>query len=378
MKILHIITSLERGGAETVLYRFLMNVSADERKGHFVVSLQGLGFFGHKLASYGVEVSALNMRGILSFPGAFLRLVFLIRKLRPNLIQTWLYHADLLGGIAAQFSGKPPVIWGVHTVYLDINTSFITKAIRFLCALTSKWLPKVILCVAHAAADNHIRLGYERKRVVVIPNGFDIPDMNSFIEGARNLRSSLGLFDSHLLVGSIGRFHPDKDYQTFLDAAAQLKSRISNARFLLVGRGLSTDNEVLVKLIISFGLENDIFLLGERDDVHVCLQAMDVFCLPSKTEAFPLVLGEAMSASRPVVATNVGDSALLVGDAGIVVPAQDSKMLCDGLHKMLSYSIIKRENIGIEARMRIESNFAMVKMVDDVLKLYRNTSANYV
>lgn len=374
LTVLHVITDLDRGGAETALYRLLLNIASDSEQRHFVVSLRDRGFFGDKLEAAGVTVFSFGLEGALDLPVAFFQLVMLMRRLRPDVVQTWLYHADLLGGFAAQFCGKPPVIWGVHTVHLDPSSSLLTKFIRRICARTSTWLPSLILCVAHAAVENHVALGYDRSRMMVVPNGFSLPNIAELQTEACILRSSLGLETHHQVIGCVGRFHPDKDYSTFLRAAALLKEINQDVRFLLVGRALLQSNEVLMSWIVDAGLQNHIVLLGERNDISTCLLAMDVFCLPSRTEAFPLVLGEAMAAARPVISTDVGDAALLVGDAGLVVPARDPIRLSDGLQRLLQCSTEERKKLGVAARSRIEFGFSMQAMVGRMREIYQIVS----
>lgn len=374
LQVLHVITDLDRGGAETVLYRLLLNTTENIHQRHVVVSLRDRGFFGDKLEAVGVPVYSLGMGGALNFPGALYQLVKLMRSLRPDIVQTWLYHADLLGGFAAQFCGKPPVIWGVHTVHLDPSSSPLTKMIRRLCAWTSAWLPSTILCVARAAVESHAALGYVRDKMQIVPNGFDLPNIEALCTEALVLRSSLGFEKHHQVIGCVGRFHPDKDYPTFLRAAFLLKECYPDVRFLLVGKSLSPSNEVLMSWIAEAGLQDFVVTLGERNDISTCLLAMDVFCLPSKTEAFPLALGEAMAAGRPVITTDVGDAALLVGDAGIIVPAGDPKRLCDGLQRMLQFSYTERKELGAAARQRIEGGFSIQSMVRRIHDIYRIVS----
>jgi glycosyltransferase involved in cell wall biosynthesis len=205
----------------------------------------------------------------------------------------------------------------------------------------------------------------------VVHNGFDLPDTQVPLTESRTLRSSLGFQDHHQVIGCIGRFHLDKDYPTFLRAASMLKERQPEVRFLLIGKGLSASNEMLQSWILEANLQDHVVTLGERNDISTCLLAMDVFCLPSQTEAFPLVLGEAMAAARPVVTTDVGDAAFLVGDTGIVVPVRDPERLCDALEQMLQYPTMERQAIGVTARVRIEKEFSMQTMVNRLLGLYQ-------
>lgn len=370
--VVHVITGLGRGGAETVLYRYLDKLPAEARQRHFVISLGGRGFFGDKLETLGVSVHTLGMGGLLSLPRAFVKLVKVMRRARPDIVQTWLYHADLLGGLAARLSGNPPVIWGVHTVNLDPHTSKSTIAARRLCAWTSRWLPSSIICVAQATVEKHAALGYDQARMQVVPNGFDLPDLHAIEADAQVLRQSLGLKSHHRVVGCVGRFHQDKDYPTFLRAASLLKQQNRNVRFFLVGNELTPSNETLSEWIAQEGLQDCIHTLGERNDIPACMAAMDIFCLPSQTEAFPLVLGEAMAAARPVISTDVGDAAFLVGDTGTIVPSRSPESLCQGLKQMLDLPDEARKRLGISARNRIKESFSMQSFAVRMQELYQS------
>jgi glycosyltransferase involved in cell wall biosynthesis len=372
--VLHVITNLDRGGAETALFKLVTSNLVKERQRHIVVSLREHGVFGEKLESAGITVHALKMRNPLFFLSAFLRLIQLVRETQADVIHTWLYHADIIGGLAAKFGGNPPVIWGIHTVHLDSGSSHVTRVIRRLCAVLSKWIPAKIVCVAYAAAKVHVALGYDTKRIIVISNGFEIPEIETLKPLSEVLRRSLGLCDQNRVIGCVGRFHPDKDYPTFLQAAAEVAKRDRQVKFLLIGKGLAESNVILNEWIAKNGLCEHVIPLGERDDIYTCLSAMDIFCLPSATEAFPLVLGEAMSVSKPVVSTDVGDASILVGDAGLVVPSGNPRALSRALIKLLDLSDKERCELGAKARMRIEREFRIDSSLEKLLHVYNSLS----
>lgn len=355
-----------------MLYRLLTHEQADITKRHIVVSLSNEGFYGPLLRAHGVELHCLGMRRPLDLLPSFVRLVRLMQRLRPDVVQTWLYHGDLLGGLAAKLSGSPPVVWGIHTVHLDPRSSLITKSIRRICAWTSSWLPTAIVCVANAAADSHANLGYRRSRMVVIPNGFDLPPLETLQDHATLLRTNLGFAASDRIIGCVGRFHPDKDYGTFLSAAMLVARNHVNVRFMMVGRGLTVDNPELTAWIEKFELTKHVVTLGPRMDVTTCLLAMDIFCLPSRTEAFPMALGEAMAAGRPVITTDVGDAALLVADCGLIVPAEHPSKLAEGLTKLLSLPKDRLTALGLAGRDRVASQFAMTTTMSRLLSLYED------
>jgi glycosyltransferase involved in cell wall biosynthesis len=343
---------------------------------HNVISLTSIGKVGVQLQELGIEVHAMGMRSALDIPLVMWRLVRLIRTSRPDVVQTWMYHADLLGGLAAKFSGGIPVIWGVHSFDLKRGGSLQTRVVQKLCAIFSRWLPHTIQCVAEASRRVHVALGYEASRFVVLPNGFDVSiaavDQCSFT----SLRAHYGLHPEDIVIGCVGRFNPAKDHQNFVKAAALVGQRYPKARFLMVGSKMDAGNQILGSWIHASGIPERFVLLGERSDVPVCLAAMDVFCSSSRTEAFPLVVGEAMLMSRPAVVTDVGDTAYLLGNCGVIVPSEDSAALAQGMEQLLSLSAEERQTLGRSARARIEQEFSMERYTQRFEAVYAEVVNN--
>lgn len=371
MKILHIITGLNRGGAETALYRFIAKSSVDAVLEHQVISLQGNGYYCKKLKELGVNVNTLNLNGLIYLPWAIIRLVQLVRRSDADIVQTWLYHSDLLGGIICRIFSRIPVVWGVHTVNLDQSTSSITKLIRILCAKLSNRIPKKIIFVSKKSADFHLQLGYSAAKIEVVPNGFESHTIEADATAAMALRHVLGIENDEIVIGCVGRFHPDKDYLNLIKAIKILKDRNINSKVLLIGPDLVPTNPILTGWIMEHGLMDNFIALGQRDDIGICLKSMNIFCLPSRTEAFPLVLGEAMAAGRPIVATNVGDVEYIVGDTGFVVAHSNPDILAQGLEKMIHLSVEDRNTLGDSAKLRILDKFSMDTTVSKTCSIYK-------
>lgn len=370
MRVLHIIVGLEVGGAETMLKRML-EADSDSTSNTAVVSLTTIGVIGEILRARGVRVHALGMASVFDFPAAFLRLICLIRQYRPAIVQTWMYHADLLGGLSARMAGNHHVIWGIRTTDIQGAGFSTTRLVRWLCAKLSGWLPQAIICAAEASRQSHIAVGYEAKKMVVIPNGFDFAGLKVTLHERQSLRKQFGINPDDVVVGSLGRFHTDKDQENFVRSAALLAPRYSQLRFLMVGRGLDWNNVHLKDWIDSTGFKNRFTLLGERMDVPQCLSAMDIFCLHSRTEGFPNVLAEAMSIGLPCVSTNVGDAAMLLANTGVVVPHGDSAALAQGVVQLLVLDCHARCTLGMRAKTRVEAEFSMVRARERYEKIYQ-------
>lgn len=376
MKIVHVIIGLGRGGAEMMLKRLIEAHQGEVAYQHAVISLTTLGAYGEQLQAMGIAVRTLGMNGALDVPRVLWTLMRSLQQHRPDVVQSWMYHADLLGGLAAKLARGVPVIWGIHSLDLKRGGSQQTRVAQRLCAYLSSWLPQTILCVAEASRRVHIALGYDASRFVVIPNGFDVSALAIDPSLIVEFRAQHGLRLEHMVIGCVGRFNPAKDHQNFVKAACLVGQRYPNARFLMVGPGLDASNTWLTAWIQATTMSERFVLLGERSDVPVCLAAMDVFCSSSRTEAFPLVVGEAMLMSRPSVVTDVGDTAYLLGNCGVVVPPEDSVALAHGMAQLLALPVQERQALGRSARARVEQEFSMERWIQRYEAVYADVLNN--
>ena len=273
------IVGLGVGGAELMLKRLIESHRFSLLFQHRVITLTSLGVVGKQLQAEGVEVEVMNMRSPLHFPVMLWRMTRLLRQQRPDVVQTWMYHADLLGGVAARLAGIKNVIWGIRTTDVSAGGSRATAGVRWLCARLSRWIPHSIVCAAEASRRVHVALGYRANRMVVVPNGFDLARLQATPVQVASFRSECGFASGELVVGTLGRFNADKDQHNFVCAAGLLASKHTAARFLMVGRDCDAANAQLMGWIKATGYADRFVLLGERSDAPVCLAAMDVFCL---------------------------------------------------------------------------------------------------
>lgn len=375
LKVTHVIVGLGVGGAELMLMRLIASHRANPIWQHRVIALTSLGVVGQKLRAEGVQVDVMNMRSPLNFGATLWRVMLMLRQQRPDVVQTWMYHADLLGGLAARMAGIKSVIWGVRTTDISTGGARATGWVRWLCARLSRWVPHTIVCAAEASRQLHVALGYNENRMVVVPNGFDLSSLQVTPLQVNALRSECGFSENTVVVGTLGRFNPVKDPGNFVRAAGILAKKKSNVRFLMVGRDCDYKNIELVSWIKATENEDRFVLLGERGDAASCLAAMDVFCLPSRTEGFPNVVGEAMAMRRVCVVTDVGDAAYLLGEGGVVVPKGDSSALAEGMEKLVELSHADREILGSKMHSRILAEFTMDRARERFEKIYVNVCA---
>lgn len=359
VKVTHVIIGLNVGGAELMLKRLIESHLDRPDIEHSVISLTDIGVLGEQLTKQGVAVYCLGMSSILKGPVTFFKLRKLLRTLRPDVVHTWMYHADLLGGLAARSVGLRQIVWCIRSTDISKGGSKVTLIIRKLCALLSGWLPRVIVCAADASRKVHEAVGYASSKMQVIPNGFELDKLLITSSNDTRIRDELGISKACTLVVSVGRYNPVKDHKTFIEAAGKVAAERNDVRFMLVGRDLEHSNSQLMALINATRHADAFYLLGERNDVPACLQASDIFCLHSVTEGFPNVLGEAMAVGLPCITTDVGDAAYLLDNSEWVVPAASPGKLADKLAAMLSLSAKDRELLGQTAANRIREHFTM-------------------
>jgi len=373
LKVLHVITGLGTGGAEMMLYKLLSRTD----QGRFlpeVISLTDMDDLAGSISELGIPVHCLGMRRQSPNPWYLLKLIAMIRRQKPDVIQTWMYHADLIGGLAAKLGGNVPVIWGIHNSSLDlVGNRRSTIWVARLSARLSRRLPLKIVCCSEASLKAHSDMGYIRGKMLVINNGFDLASFKADSAARFSVRRELGLDEGACLVGLVARFDPQKDHQNFVEAAAILSSRMPNVHYLLCGDGITRDNEQLCSWIMDKGLDGNFHLLGRRRDVPRLTAALDVACSSSRREAFPLVVGEAMACGVPCVATDVGDSAFIVGGKGKVVPPSDPFALARGLQEILEMDNVSRDRLGREVRERVKGNFDLSMIVERYETLYRSS-----
>jgi glycosyltransferase involved in cell wall biosynthesis len=357
--VLHIIGGLGLGGAEMAMFR-LISSSTGGQYIHAVVSLTPGGSLAGRFIAAGVEVTEFDIKA-RPFR-EFIRLVGFIRKRRPDVVQTWMYHADLLGGIAARAAGLVNIVWGIRTTDVAAGGGKLNICLRAVCARLSTLIPKVIVCAAEAARGLHVNVGYDGERMAVVPNGLDLSHFCARDSERKSLRHQCGFTDADIVIGMLGRFNPAKDPENFIIAASLVAKSRPNTRFLLVGRNMMSVNTELAEWIEKSGCPGKFVLLGERSDAAACLAAMDIFCLSSRTEGFPNVLAEAMAMQLPCVTTDVGDAALLLGNPESVVPKENPRALAIAIEALVSLSEDQRRRLGAQAALRISSEFSIERM----------------
>lgn len=369
-RLAHVITGLGAGGAEFMLLRLCTRLVK-----HYqleVISLTSDGALAAHLRVLGIPVVELGLRGAHDLPRGMRALRQALQAFRPDLIQTWLCHADLLGGLVARYGLQVPVIWGVHQAEIEPrSTPLATRAVLRACAWLSGRVPTRVVSCSEAGRRARIAAGFPAGLFDVITNGVDLDLFHPRDTAGARLRGMLGVAPDTLLVGLSARWHADKDHALLCAAARQVLAACPATCFVLCGEGVDAGNRELVRMIEATGHTAAFRLLGFQNDMPSLLAGLDVGVLSSRTEAFPNVIVETMACAVPFVATDVGDAAAIIGDCGRVAPAGDAAALARALIELLTMPAAARLALGVCARERALAHFSLTATVEAYDALYR-------
>lgn len=373
MKILHIISGLENGGAEAILYRIL---AEDKHNTHVIISLLDSGYYGSLFNKLGINVYLLNISNDKLKINSFLKLYRLIVDISPSIIQTWMYHANLFGGLAAFFARKK-VIWGIHSSDLTLSKGTLsTYAVNRFCQLLSRTIPRDIVYCSEYAAKVHMDFGYSKVKASVIHNGVDTNWFKPDSEKRRKLRSEWLLNENDIIFGMVARWDKNKDHLNLIQALSSIKSRIKRPwKCVLFGRSINNSNLILVELLKKYNLLDNFMLLGLSDDIPAIMNAIDLHILSSSSEAFGNTTIEAMSCGTPAIVTAVGAGELIVGNVGWSVPPSAPNILGERIFKTVNLmeDNVKWDSLQLSCRARIIENFSAKKMIES----YRDIWGQY-
>ena len=363
-KILFISPDLGSGGAENILFNIVkMNNSKDV----FVISLTDIGYYGEKLEKEGYKLYSLKMKkNIFVFLKVF-KLLFLIIRLKPKIVHTWLYHANLVGGFLAWFLRINKIYWSIHHdfEYSDFLNSIEMKILIFM----SKFVPDKIIYCSEASKNNHVKNGYNKENAQIIFNGVSTKDYKPNKTFRKEIRNKLNVGDDCFLIGNISRYHPLKDHDNLLKALFILDKYDFNFKCILVGKGLSNENLELVDKINSYKLMDKIILYGKSYNISKIINAFDLNILSSKKESSPLVLLEAMASGVPCISTDVGDARKIVNNTGWIVESLNHRALGNCIINIFDNKGIIKNKSSI-AIQRVKDLYSIEKMKLNYKKLY--------
>ncbi|ALA60771.1 glycosyltransferase [Nitrospira moscoviensis] len=332
MKILFLIRSLESGGAERQLVVLARGL---RQRGHDVavaVFYPG-GPLEDELKEDDVPIHSLEKRGRWDVLGFLTRLIQTVRRERPDVLHS--YISNLVTVPVQPFCPGTRIVWGVRSSHLDFDR--YDWLFRFSHKLSCRLARSADLIIAnsHAGRRGHVADGYPAQKTAVIPNGIDTARFRRNPAARERIRREWGISRDEELIGLVGRLDPMKDHETFLRAAAQLSHVRPAVRFVCVGDGPSAYRAALQGRTGALGLSDRLLWAGMRSDMANVYSALDLLVNCSYGEGFSNVIGEAMACGVPCVATDVGDSRLIVGSMGALVPPKDPMALMKGMQQVL-------------------------------------------
>lgn len=370
MRVLHIITALGVGGAERMLLK-LLGAPAMSGVEQRVVALLPGGALTEAMRATGATVDVLNFLGGLPVLAGVSRLVGLTRAWRPDVLHGWMYHGNLGASCAQAALGRSvPLLWGIRQSLpsLQGENAFARAAIYLGRAGSSR--PHGLLFNSHTSLRQHQDFGFDVRRAQYLPNGFDTTAFAPAAAARAHWRAAWGAGDDDVVFGLMARHHPTKDHRGFLQAAQRVRASRPDVHFVLAGTGVDANNAALAQDIAATGLGERVHLLGERSDVAAVMAGLDVAVSSSRAEAFSNAIGEAMSCALPCVVTDVGDSALVLGACGRVVPPREPEALAAAMLDLARLGKPGRKALGDAARARVTAEFSLGAVAGRQLALY--------
>ena len=367
IKIAHISTSLNTGGAEVQLMRLLEKLDKTKFE-MIVISLHEETYLADRIRELGLPVHSLHLKKNLS---NIRKAYKILKAFNPDIIHGTMYEGGVIGTLFNKFlPNKPPVIWTVHEGLEHYRSEPLRKQIQLRVWSLISNLPECMMYVSYLNAEQHLKWGFKNRKALVITNGVDTERFQPNPCARKTIRESLEIAEDAFVIGITARFHPVKNHVGFLRAAGILHKTHPDVHFIMVGTDIDASNSALTDIIRANKMEANVHMLGNREDIPDIVNAYDVAALTSFGEAFPLTLGEAMASAIPCVATNVGDNEFIIKDTGRVVPADDDQALANAWQELVEMEKDAFKALGQAALERTLKNFTLKKQVQEHEDLY--------
>ena len=373
MKILYVISALRDGGVEAFVTNLCENNKKNLDKNEIiaVISLENKGKYGEQIKNLGINVYDLNLEFNLGIFKTFYKFIKIIKIERPDIIHSWMYHANLLTSLASIFIRKP-VLWSIHNCYLPLKDyKFTTILPYFFCIITSRIFPKKILFCSKQSMKQHLALFFPKKRCLFIANGYDF---KKIIE-----KNSENLFfkkDNNFIFGMAARWHPAKDHKNLFYAINLLKQKRDDFIVLLAGKGINGNNQDLKRLALSLNILDKLVLLGPVENIYEFYRSLNCHLLSSSTEAFPNVIVESMACSIPNISTDVGDCKDILGSTGWIVQERNSLMFSEAMHKVMVLGKPFLRDLGYKSKKQVLDRYEIGLIAKEYSNVYNSIKIN--
>lgn len=376
MRVLHIINSLKKGGAEGNLFR-LCEFQKKKYRHNInitIITLINKGYYEPKLEKLGVKVLSLKINKNEKFYN-YLQTINIFRKylkkIKPDVVQSWMYHSNFFS-IFIPNKDKISLFWNIRHSELNLKISKKkTIFISLICGLFSKIIPnKIIYCSEKSINFHEKKHLYSKSKTVLIDNGYS--DKTYF--NSKSLRSQFRkenkIKNSNLVLGFAGRYSKQKNIEALLNAFSLIENNYSNIYFAMVGKDINNKNKALTNIINEKLINNKILFLDEQKNLLKFYNGIDLLILASHSESFPNVIAESMLCSTPVFSNEAGCASKIIDNDQLVIKNNDYLSIANGLKKILKLLNKKKKwkYIKINARKKIQDNFSIEKMSNKYLE----------
>lgn len=365
MRIVLLIRALVRGGAERQLVTLAGGLATKGHEVH-VLSFYADGGLLQDLLQSGAQVKTVGKHGRWDMAGFLVRLVRELRRIRPEVLYSSMPAANIVGCLAGRLAGRPRIVWRVASSEMDLARYDRFSALSYRIEAACSSMPEVIVANSAAGREAAVQRGFAPGKVRVVRNGVRTDVFQPHSDAGAALRRQWGLDDGSWIIGQVARSDPKKGYEDFLDAAALLCERRSDVRFLCVGVEPDDYAHRLGDRAVRNSIASRVTWRGMEDDMRSVYNAMDINTLASRFgEGCPNTIGEAMACGVPCVVTDVGDSGVVVGRTGEVVPPASPAELAAGWMSLLTKLEADPAAIKSAARTRIIEDFSVERYVEE-------------
>ncbi len=369
-RIFFLIRSLHAGGTERQLAELVKGLD----KSIFIITV---GVFYHEgplieeiKDIHGINVISLNKRGRWDIIRFVVRFIMLLKTLQPDILYSFLPDANLVGLISGKIARVRRIVWGVRASNMDVSRyDWLAMTSLRLSAFLSRF-PDAIITNSFAGKEFHRSIGYSTNRMMVVPNGIDTDRFKPDHSVGLRVRDEWNIDEEKIAIGLVGRLDPMKDHTTFLQAVKIFDQKKCSVRFVCIGDGKEPYKSEIHSLCSALGLNGFLIWAGEGYDMVAVYNAMDMVTSSSFSEGFSNVIGEAMACGVPCVVTDVGDSAAIVGETGIVVSPKDPQALAAGWIRMLGHLNDKTYSINEMVRTRIVSHYNSEILIQKTSRMF--------
>jgi len=358
LKILFLSRQLNIGGAERQLVTLANELAA---RGHEIViaSYYPGGALAQMIDPKRIKVISYEKKSRWDLFSLFFKTLKVVRDEQPTVLHGWMHTQNVVATVAKVLNPKLTMVWAVRASNLETHLDWAEKLTIWLQARLSRFATRITVN-SMAGLEHAAKGGLPREKMMFVPNGIDTNTFYPNEDERRVVRAQWNMGDDVKIVGNVARFDPIKNHKMFLKAAALVAAERPNVRFVCVGHGKESYLQELKQLSRTLGLDNKVLWIQAQSEVRAVYNAIDVFCSSSFSEGFPNVIGEAMACGCHCVATDVGDSALVIGDTGVIVPSDNAQAFATGLLDQLNAP----ETLNLRARQRILENFTVAHLGD--------------